>query len=138
MKKLMALTLAAAVLVPSLAFANGASDAALGLGAFAVLNQVLGGVGVFGAAVAPQPVVVAPPPPVAVAPPPVVYESPAVYQPPVVYEPPAVYQPPAVYAPRPVYAPYPYGRYPRWFYYHYYRHPHPRWCTPHLAWEGRC
>ncbi len=53
-----------ALLAPTAAFAGSATDAALGLGAFAVFNQMLGGVGVFGHAYAPPPaVVVAPPPP---------------------------------------------------------------------------
>ena len=66
MKKLIALVLAAAVFIPTLAFASASTDAALGLGAFAVFNQILGGVGVFhrGPVVAPTPVYVAPPPPV--------------------------------------------------------------------------
>ncbi len=70
MKKLIALLLAVAVLSPAVAFAGGSTDAALGLGAFAVFNQILGGVGIF-QGLYPQPaVVVAPPPrPVIVAPP---------------------------------------------------------------------
>jgi hypothetical protein len=111
MKKLVGgLAVAAAMLLPGYAFAGSSTDAALGLGAFAVFNQILGGVGIFGrpAVVAapapvvyqPAPVVYAPPPPVYVAPPPVVY-APA---PRVVYAP-----PPVVYAPVPrvVYAPAP-------------------------------
>ena len=43
MKKLIALVLAAAVFAPTLAFAGASTDAALGLGAFAVFNQILGG-----------------------------------------------------------------------------------------------
>ena len=64
MKKLIALVLAVAVLTPTLAFAGASTDAALGLGAFAVFNQILGGVGIFhrGPVVAPAPVYVAPPP----------------------------------------------------------------------------
>jgi len=91
------------MLLPGAAFAGSSTDAALGLGAFAVFNQILGGVGIFGrpavvaapapVVYAPAPVVYAPPPPVYVAPPPVVY-APA---PPVVYAP----------APRVVYAPAP-------------------------------
>jgi hypothetical protein len=71
MKKLIALVLAAAVFAPTLAFAGASTDAALGLGAFAVFNQILGGVGIFhrGAVVAAPPVVYAPPPPVYYAPP---------------------------------------------------------------------
>jgi hypothetical protein len=48
MKKLIALVLAAAVFAPTLAFAGASTDAALGLGAFAVFNQILGGVGTAG------------------------------------------------------------------------------------------
>jgi hypothetical protein len=99
MKRLAAVALMTVTLLPGVAFASSSSDAALGLGAFAVFNQILGGIGIFGAArpvvVAPAPVVVAPPPP------PVVYGPAPVY-----YAPPApVYYAPArpVYAPRPVY-----------------------------------
>ncbi len=74
MKKLIALVIAVAVLMPGLAFAGASTDAALGLGAFAVFNQILGGVGIFprGPAASP-PVVYTPPPPVYFAPPPPVY-----------------------------------------------------------------
>jgi hypothetical protein len=108
MKKLIALVLSMALLSPAMAFAgSAATNAALGLGAFAVFNQILGGVGLFGgfappvhAYVAPAPAYVAPPPaPVYVAPAPIVYAPP-----PVVYAtPPAVvYAPPrVVYAPAP-------------------------------------
>ncbi len=85
MKKLIALVLAAAVLMPGLAFAGASSDAALGLGAFAVFNQILGGVGIFHRG----PVVAAPP---------VVYAPPAYYAPP----PPAYYAPPPPGLLRPV------------------------------------
>jgi hypothetical protein len=88
MKKLLVLALAMMILAPSMAFAGSATDAALGLGAFAVFNQILGGVGVFGAPVrayaAPAPVYAAPPIYVAPAP---VYVAPApvfVARPPVV------------------------------------------------------
>ena len=66
MKKLIALVLAVSVFAPTLAFAGASTDAALGLGAFAVFNQILGGVGVFhrGPVLAPAPVVVARPAPV--------------------------------------------------------------------------
>ncbi len=58
------LGLVIALLAPTAAFAGSATDAALGLGAFAVFNQMLGGVGIFGHAYGPPPaVVVAPPPP---------------------------------------------------------------------------
>jgi hypothetical protein len=115
MKRLTAVALMTVILLPGVAFAGSSTDAALGLGAFAVFNQILGGVGVFGhppVVVAPappvvyapaQPVVYAPPPPVMYAPPPpVVYAPP----PPVVYGPPAVvYAPrqPVYVVPRPVY-----------------------------------
>src|SRR5690242_8183444 len=112
MKHLAAAALMSVVLLPGVAFASSSTDAALGLGAFAVFNQILGGVGVFGAAhpavVAPVPVVVTPPPPpVVYTPPPVVYTPPPVYvapPAPVYYAPP----PPVVVVPRPVYvAPHP-------------------------------
>ena len=100
MKRLAAVALMTVILLPGVAFAGSSTDAALGLGAFAVFNQILGGVGVFGrpaVIVAPAPpVVYAPAPPVVYAPPPPVMYAPS---PPVVYGPPAV-----VYAPRqPVY-----------------------------------
>src|SRR5262249_14725404 len=96
MKKLVALVLAMAVLSPAVAFAgSAATNAALGLGAFAVFNQILGGVGLFGglpsAYAAPAPADVAAPPAVVYSPPPVAYA-----QPPVVYAPARV-----VYAPAP-------------------------------------
>ncbi|HLQ21830.1 MAG TPA: hypothetical protein VK132_01420 [Gemmatimonadales bacterium] len=99
MKKLTALVLAVVLLSPGLAFAGSSTDAALGLGAFAVFNQILGGVGLFGGLARPAPVYVAPPPAVVYAPPPpVVYAPP----PPVVYAPPppVVYAPPVVIGPR--------------------------------------
>src|SRR5207237_1104733 len=80
MKRLAAVALMTVILLPGVAFAGSSTDAALGLGAFAVFNQILGGVGVFGRPVvfAPaSPVVYAPPPPVVYAPPPVVYAPPA-------------------------------------------------------------
>lgn len=57
------LVLVVTLLVPTVAFAGASTDAALGLGAFAVFNQILGGVGVFGSA---HPAVVVAPPPVVV------------------------------------------------------------------------
>jgi len=94
MKKLIALVMALAVFVPTLAFANASTDAALGLGAFAVFNQFLGGVGVFHRApvVAAAPVVVAPAPivapaPLVVAPVPPVVTAPVVARPYPVYVP---------------------------------------------------
>ncbi len=108
-----AVALAGLLMVPGLASAGSSTEAAaLGLGAFAVFNQILSGTGVFGIGRPPvveQPVY-APAPPVVYAPaPPPVY-APA---PPVVYAPapPPVYAPapPVVYAPAPVpvYAPAP-------------------------------
>jgi len=107
MKRLAAVALLTVILLPGVAFAGSSTDAALGLGAFAVFNQLLGGVGVFGrpaVVIAPAPpVMYAPAPPVVYAPsPPVMYAPP----PPVVYgPPPVVYAPPQpVYVvPRPVY-----------------------------------
>jgi PXPV repeat (3 copies) len=121
MKRLAAVALLSVVLLPGVAFASSATDAALGLGAFAVFNQILGGVGIFGAArpvvVAPAPVVVAPPPPVYVAPAPPVYYAP----PRPVYVAPA----PVYVAPRPVVV---------------YRklHPHAHWRHHHAGhWRHR-
>ncbi|HKX03518.1 MAG TPA: hypothetical protein VJX71_13545 [Methylomirabilota bacterium] len=100
MKKLIALVLAVAVFAPTLAFAGASTDAALGLGAFAVFNQFLGGVGIFhrGPVVAPAPVVVARPVPVYVPAPVVVAPPPPVVVPRVVARPYPLYVP----APRPV------------------------------------
>jgi len=123
MKKMIGLVLAVVLLSPALAFANGATNAALGLGAFAVFNQILGGVGIFGGApavvAAPAPVFVAPAPvyaapvPVYVAPAPVVVAPPPVFVP----RPVVVARPPVVVRPVPVfhrhvvrYAPAPYYR----------------------------
>lgn len=99
MKSLAAVALLTVVLLPGAAFASSSTDAALGLGAFAVFNQILGGVGIFGGAprpvaVAPAPVVVTPPPAVVYGPPPVYVAPPA----PVYYAP-----APVVVAPRPVF-----------------------------------
>lgn len=100
MKKLIALVLAVAVFAPTLAFAGASTDAALGLGAFAVFNQFLGGVGIFhrGPVLAPAPVVVARPAPVYVPAPVVVAPPPPVVVPRVVARPYPLYVP----APRPV------------------------------------
>src|SRR4030095_4307791 len=78
MKKLVGgLAIAVAMLLPGAAFAGGSTDAALGLGAFAVFNQILGGVGIFGRpAVVAAPAPVYAPPPVVYAPPPPVYGAP--------------------------------------------------------------
>ncbi|MBM4439708.1 MAG: hypothetical protein FJ027_04750 [Candidatus Rokubacteria bacterium] len=90
------LALAGMLVMPGMARADASTDAALGLGAFAVFNQILGGTGIFGGGrtvVVERPVVYAPPPPVVYAPPP----------PPVVYAPRPVYSHGVVYAPaRPV------------------------------------
>jgi hypothetical protein len=97
MKKLVGgMAIAVAMLLPGAAFAGSSTDAALGLGAFAVFNQILGGVGIFG-----RPAVVAAPAPVVYAPPPVVYAPPPVYvaPPPVVYAP----VPPVFVRPAPVF-----------------------------------
>ena len=121
MKKLIALVLAAAVFAPTLAFAGASTDAALGLGAFAVFNQILGGVGIFGRGpvVAAPPVVVAPPPP------PVVYApAPVVVAPPPRYVP----APRVVVKPYPVYAPAPHR---------VVVHP-PAFCPPGHAKKGWC
>lgn len=94
-----AVALIGSLAVPGFAKADSSTDAALGLGAFAVFNQFLSGTGVFGGrtVVVERPVVYAPPPPVVYAPAPgpvVVYPAP----PAVVYRAPGV-----VYAPAPVY-----------------------------------
>ena len=104
------------LVIPEQANAGSSTDAALALGAFAVLNQMVRGDTIFNGppqvvretVVVQQPAVVyAPPPPppaVVYAPPPVVVYGP----PPVIYAP---APPPAVYyvpAPTPVYG-YPYG-----------------------------
>ena len=127
MKRLAAVALLTVILLPGVAFAGSSTDAALGLGAFAVFNQILGGVGIFGrpAVVAPAPpVVYAPPPPVVYAPPPPVVYAPApVYYappPPVYYAPAPVYYAapgPVVY--RPVYRPVPVYRHARWSHHHH-------------------
>lgn len=98
MKKVIVLAGLLAMLVPGAAFAGPATDAALGLGAFAVFNQIISGTGVFGAVVpAPRPVVY-PAPPVA----PVVVQPhyyPVYTPPPVVYRAPAPYYRPVYHAP---------------------------------------
>jgi hypothetical protein len=101
--------------------AGSATDAALGLGAFAVFNQLVRGETVFHGLFRPAPVVVqqpifvAPPPPVVVAPPPpVVHYAP---RPAVVYAPAPVY-----YAPRHV----PPG---------HYKKAHPHWKKAHSHWK---
>jgi uncharacterized membrane protein len=107
-------TVVSAVIVAALsfvvcqpAFAGSSTDAALGLGAFAVFNQLFGGFAAAPVIVAQPPVVYAPPPPVVYAPPPVVYAPPPVaYYPP---PPPPVIVYPGGYAyagPRYYYRPY--------------------------------
>jgi hypothetical protein len=132
MKKLLAVAMVLIVLSPALAFAGSSTDAALGLSAFAVFNQILSGTGIFGGLPGRQAVVVAPPPPV------------AIYEPePVVYGPPP---PVVVVRPAPVFVPSG-GYYPRGGYYApapVYRHalrPVPvarGWCSPGHMNHGRC
>jgi hypothetical protein len=83
MKTVAVLVLVALLLLPGIALAGPATDAALGLGAFAVFNQIISGTGIFGGLGA-RPIVVAPPPvyaprPVVVAPPPVYVRPAPVY-----------------------------------------------------------
>jgi hypothetical protein len=94
MKKAIICASLLALLIPGAAFAGSSTDAALGLGAFAVFNQIISGTGVFGVfAPAPRPVYLpAPPPPVA---PPVVVQP--QYYP--VYVPAPVYHAPVHYWP---------------------------------------
>jgi hypothetical protein len=102
MKRLAAgLILSLLLLLPAAAWAGASTDAALALGSFAVLNQIIGGTGIFAGLAGVAPVHYAPPPPpVYVAPPPPVYVVPR----PVYVAPRPVYVAPrAVYvAPRPV------------------------------------
>ena len=106
MKKAIVLASLIALLIPGAAFAGASTDAALGLGAFAVFNQMISGTGIFGAFVpVPRPVVVAPPaapvvvPAPVIAPPPVIVHEyrPVYVRPPVYYAPPVhrVYHAPA-------------------------------------------
>ena len=113
MKKLIALLMAVVILVPGVAFAGASTDAALGLGAFAVFNQILGGVCIFhrGAVVAAPPVVYAPPP--------VVYSPPPRYVP----------APRVIVKPYPVYAP---------GHRHVVVHEHRAFCPPGHAKKGWC
>lgn len=116
MKRLATALMLAMLLLPGAAWAGSSTDAALALGSFAVLNQIIGGTGIFAglAPAAPHPVYYAPPPPaVYVAPPPPVYVVPP---PPVYVVPRPIYvAPQSVYvAPRPVYVgPRPVVVYPR-------------------------
>ena len=112
MKTVAALMVVALLLIPGVALADSATDAALGLGAFAVFNQFISGTGIFGGLGA-RPVYA--PPPAYAAPP--VYAAP----PPVYVAPPR----PVYYAPRPVYV---YSGAPRGYYYaHGYRGHDWRW-----------
>ena len=89
-----ALMVAILPLLPATAWAGSSTDAALGLGAFAVFNQIIGGTGIFAGLGHARPVYAPPAPPVYVTPPPPVYVVPR----PVYVAPRPVYV-----APRPVY-----------------------------------
>ncbi len=124
MKKLTVVVLAVGLVVgafaPRAVLAGSSTDAALGLGAFAVFNQIIGGTGIFAR---PAPVFVSPPPAVVIAPPVPVVEERYYYPPtPGYYYPPA----PAYYAPPPVY--YSPSRVVI----------REGWCPPGLAKQGRC
>jgi hypothetical protein len=95
MKRLIALAIVLAMLIPGAAFAGASTDAALGLGAFAVFNQIISGTGIFGALYpAPRAVVIQPPLQERV----IVREHYPVYvQPPTYYAP--AHYPPAHYVP---------------------------------------
>ena len=104
MKKTIVLASLIALLIPGVAFAGASTDAALGLGAFAVFNQMIAGTGIFGVFAPPVPRALVLPPPVVVptpviAPPPVIVHEyrPVYVQPPVYYAPPVhrVYHAPA-------------------------------------------
>jgi len=82
MKTVAAIMLVAVLLIPGVALASSATDAALGLGAFAVFNQIISGTGIFGG-LAARPVVVAPQPVYVAPPPPPYYDRPVVVAPPV-------------------------------------------------------
>jgi hypothetical protein len=110
MKTVAAIMMVALLLIPGVALANSATDAALGLGAFAVFNQIISGTGIFGGlagrpvVVAPQPVVVAPQPVYFAPPPPPYYGRPVVVAPPVYGRPIPVWAPAHAYpAPTHVY-----------------------------------
>lgn len=138
MKKLLAVALVLIVLTPALAFAGSSTDAALGLGAFAVFNQILSGTGIFGGLGHPA-VVVAPPPVVIVRPAPVYAPPPRV----VVVQPAPVYGGPrgGYYAPAPVYGGPHGGYYAPAPVYRYAPRPVPvarNWCPPGHMKHGRC
>jgi len=88
-KKAIVVAILLAMLVPGAACAGASTDAALGLGAFAVFNQIISGAGIFGAFVPAPRAVAVPVPPVApvIAPPPVIVHEyrPVYVQPPVYY-----------------------------------------------------
>ncbi len=113
MKRVATTVLIAMLLLPGVALAGSSTDAALGLGAFAVFNQIISGTGIFGR-----------PAPAAVAPPVVVERQVVVAPPPMPVV--VVPQPVTVYAvPVPVY----YQTYVQYV---------PAWCPPGLAKQGRC
>jgi len=123
MRRMAAVVMIAMLLSPGVALAGSSTDAALGLGAFAVFNQIISGTGIFGRSAVGQPtvierqVVVAPPPAVVVAPQPVVvYQTPA----PVYYRTYVQYVP-VQYVPVQHYVP-----------------AQPSWCPPGHAKHGRC
>jgi len=126
MKRLaLAATVAGLLLLPGVARAGAATDAALGLGAFAVFNQILSGTGVFGgvpAVAASAPVYAAPPPPpVYAAPAPVYVARPA----PVYYVVPP--PPPVAYVPAP----------PVYYGHRVYYAPRHHWTPPGHRWDRR-
>jgi hypothetical protein len=94
-----ALMVAILPLLPATAWAGASTDAALGLGAFAVFNQIIGGTGIF-AGLAPARPAYAAPAPVYVAPQPVYIAPRPVY---VAPQPVYVAPRPVYVAPRPVY-----------------------------------
>lgn len=104
MKALIPLVLAVVILSPVAAFAGAATDAALGLGAFAVFNQIVSGTGVFGLAPAHTVVVQAPPVYYAPAPASVYVAAPLYAAPPVYVAPRRAYvvPRPGYYVPRPM------------------------------------
>jgi hypothetical protein len=132
MKRVAVVALLVMLLLPGVALAGPSTDAALGLGAFAVFNQILSGTGIFGAFVHPAPVAVARP--VVVAPPPVYVAPRPVY---VVPRPVYVVPQPVYVVPQPVYVvPQPVAVYPTPGYYRGWvryvpAHPHGGWRHHH-------